>query len=76
MTKKDFELIAALLKATYASEAMAKEFADALRATNKQFNRDKFLRACGVGFAPANALRRAVKNAIDNGAPVYVNKDA
>lgn len=56
MTKKDFELIAATIKATRGDypgnlqmvDAMALAFADRLRATNKQFNRDKFLRACGV----------------------------
>lgn len=57
MTKKDFELIAATIKAQRAVslfatpdalDALARDFADALRATNKQFNRDRFLRACGV----------------------------
>lgn len=54
MTLKDFELIAALLKAQRAYvgdmliNAMAHDFAHALKATNKQFNHDKFLRACGV----------------------------
>jgi hypothetical protein len=55
MTRKDFELIAARLKAArdraplFATDhdAIAHDFADALKATNKQFNRDKFLRACG-----------------------------
>ncbi len=58
MTRKDFELIAATLKAARGMtaedtdvlllNAVARDFADALRCTNKQFNRDKFLRACGV----------------------------
>jgi phage gp16-like protein len=57
MTKKDFELIANTLRtqrltALYdnweALDALARDFADALKATNKQFNRVKFLRACGV----------------------------
>lgn len=54
MTRKDFELIAATLRArrdhigsAYA-EMLAEDFANALRATNQQFNRDRFLRACGV----------------------------
>lgn len=56
MTKKDFELIAAVLNNYHLDTpiqkqivaAVAREFADRLKATNKQFNRDKFLRACGV----------------------------
>lgn len=56
MTKKDFELIAATIKAQRCSslfassdaiDALSLAMADALRATNKQFNRDKFVRACG-----------------------------
>lgn len=57
MTRKDFELIARVVLAQRRdnlfltpddADAMARAFADELRATNKQFNRDKFLRACGV----------------------------
>jgi hypothetical protein len=67
MTKKDFELITATLKAnrprgnhrswdTSELAAIQREqwtltaiaFSDALKETNKQFNRDKFLHACGV----------------------------
>lgn len=53
MTRKDFELIAATVKAIGCLEypqrcIVAHEFAQALKATNKQFNRDKFIRACGV----------------------------
>lgn len=55
MTRKDFELIAATLNSqrrklynTDALDMLARDFADRLKATNKQFNRDKFLRACGV----------------------------
>lgn len=57
MTKKDFELIAAVLIAARAyvqhsnMDFLSRAFADALATTNKQFNRDKFLRACGC---PAN----------------------
>lgn len=56
MTRKDFELIAATLKAERPPndlfllphwQRVVLSFADALRATNKQFNRDLFLRACG-----------------------------
>jgi hypothetical protein len=62
MTKKDFELIAATLKQTrdrfihdpkaagtvLVLDCQSRAFADSLKATNKQFNRDKFLHACGV----------------------------
>jgi hypothetical protein len=58
MTRKDFELIASTLKTfrEYADDrsaidALSRDFADRLKATNQQFNRDKFLRACG---APVN----------------------
>jgi hypothetical protein len=63
MTKKDFELIAATLRALLFENAggctpqaakvhayLSADFADRLKATNKQFNRDKFLRACGCSL--------------------------
>lgn len=56
MTRRDFELIAQTIN--FAShnigllqsdrESLANEFADALRATNPQFDRARFLKACGV----------------------------
>lgn len=57
MTRKDFELIAATIKhakdnddpwagATY--DCLAEALADKLKETNALFNRDRFLRACGV----------------------------
>lgn len=62
MTRKDFELIAATLKAQHGAittdterdlyRALVRSFADNLRATNQQFNRDRFIRACGL--CPAN----------------------
>lgn len=57
MTRRDFELIAATLKAFRDDDdafeaglydSLARGFADRLKATNAQFNRDRFLRACGV----------------------------
>jgi hypothetical protein len=56
MTAKDFILIAAVLKAMPHDDMFAKvihaqtveTMADALAKTNKQFNRSKFIRACGV----------------------------
>lgn len=65
MTKKDFELIAATLKVQLPFSqtdderellrAIVKQFAENLRATNKQFNRDRFIIACG--FTPADLYR-------------------
>lgn len=57
MTKKDFELIATLIKTfefTYADnlwhkfmrERLAHHFARTLKATNPNFNEDKFIDAC------------------------------
>jgi hypothetical protein len=54
MTRNDFELIARVVKAhrLYAGsgtvDQLARDMAEALRATNKQFNSDKFIRACGA----------------------------
>lgn len=58
MTRRDFELIAATIKAQRwqvlsadqknTLDNLARDFADKLKATNAQFNRDKFLHACGV----------------------------
>ena len=63
MTKKDFELVANVLKAgrempieiretgkKYIShdDLVAEKMADELEATNPLFNREKFLVACGV----------------------------
>ena len=55
MTRKDFELIARVIKelrdftGTNHSK-VAYDFADALTTTNPLFNRKKFLKACGVAF--------------------------
>jgi hypothetical protein len=63
MTKKDFELIARTIRARRegangddpwmagfraAHTALARDFADALAASNPRFDRESFLRACGV----------------------------
>lgn len=54
MTKKDYELIAKLLKNANednydgALDALIKWFADDLGAQNPRFNRVTFLTACGV----------------------------
>lgn len=64
MTKKDFELIARILNKNITdtnpkmtqikytgnqiSTAMAMQFADVLQKANPQFDRTKFLKACGT----------------------------
>jgi hypothetical protein len=53
MSRKDFELIAAVLKArrdhigSAYTELLAADFADRLTATNAAFDRARFLKACG-----------------------------
>jgi hypothetical protein len=52
MTRKDFVLIAATIKALAISPEdrvqVADDFASALRNTNPNFKRERFLTACGV----------------------------
>lgn len=55
MTRKDFELIAKVLKGSenriiddLALEGLAETFADYLTDTNPNFDRARFLTACGV----------------------------
>lgn len=58
MTKKDFELIAGTLRASRPGEGYARNllqwnlivqrFAEALCATNLNFDRERFIAACGV----------------------------
>lgn len=62
MTKKDYELIASVLKQAILFcddtsnqdddilllETLSKRFADTLASKNPRFNREKFLKACGV----------------------------
>lgn len=48
MTRKDFELIANVLKDSKAPKVVREKMADALRGTNPNFNREKFLEACTV----------------------------
>ena len=52
MQRRHFELIASTIKGASTVPAehratMAEEFADALARTNSNFDRDRFLRACG-----------------------------
>lgn len=50
MSRKDFELIARVLRAnsseTVVRETLALDFADELAATNGRFDRQRFLAAC------------------------------
>lgn len=50
MTRKDFELIARTIKQQPENirRAIAESFAVALQGTNANFDRAKFLKACGV----------------------------
>jgi hypothetical protein len=53
MTKKDYELIAGVLATAWwgsndQKRHIAYDLADALADTNPLFNKDKFLKACGV----------------------------
>ena len=59
MSRKDFELIAAVLReahdqtdasstARLLTDSLAEDFAHALARTNDRFDRARFLRACGV----------------------------
>lgn len=64
MTRKDFELIARTINAMPygASRDMAAHaFANALTGTNSNFDRLRFLKACGVPLGPdvADFARRA-----------------
>lgn len=56
MTRKDFQFIADVIKAMPSHsvslraqrESCARAFADALPATNPNFNKERFLKACGI----------------------------
>jgi len=55
MSRKDFVLIAATIKALAISpedrKRVAEDFAYTLRTTNPNFKRERFLTACGVAHA-------------------------
>lgn len=46
MTRKDFQLIADVLRRTEAPERVVIGFAEALRHTNPRFNRERFVDSC------------------------------
>jgi hypothetical protein len=52
MSRRHFELIASTIRAldmpANRREHVARDFADALAATNDRFDRDRFIKACGV----------------------------
>ena len=55
MTRKDFQLIAEVLRdstaigSDFEHAALCRDFARALATTNPRFDKEKFLRACGHG---------------------------
>ncbi len=58
MTRKDFELIASAIADLYwigdlNRLAVAERFADKLTSTNAMFDRERFLKACGVATSTA-----------------------
>jgi hypothetical protein len=58
MTRKDFQAIADIIAEVGPGGAndvwLAGHFADMLATTNPRFDRDKFVRACGVGELARN----------------------
>jgi hypothetical protein len=50
MTRKDFSLVAALLRHT-GTDGQREAFADAFAEINPRFDRERFLRAAGYTFA-------------------------
>jgi hypothetical protein len=53
MTRKDFQLIAEVIATSWHASSdsrreMAENMAEALAGTNDRFNREMFLKACGV----------------------------
>ena len=49
MTRKDFELIAEVLRESKANDGVIQAFADALRYTNPAFDKKRFVGACKEG---------------------------
>ena len=47
MTRKDFNLIAQVLKQNNAPSALVHDFAEALAKTNPGFDSERFVKACG-----------------------------
>lgn len=61
MTKKDFELIATVVRGIESKairHTVAVAFADKLETENRKFNRDRFLLACDPAF---NRFGKAVE---------------
>ena len=53
MTKKDFQLVANILKlhtSTHTAQALALDFAQAFHRTNPRFDKKRFLDACGLEY--------------------------
>lgn len=70
MSKKDYELIARVLRGfTFGideneGELLAERFADELRATNPRFHRERFIAAC-MGFDSHDSAGRKVSYSTD-----------
>jgi hypothetical protein len=51
MTRKHFKKIASIIqKFPYAKGALAKEFGDMCQEENPRFDRETFIKACGIGI--------------------------
>jgi len=48
MTRKDYVLVASVIAQLKDKQAVAEAFATALAANNSGFDRERFLKACGV----------------------------
>ena len=57
MTRKDFQLVADILKmhvTSHTAQAMALDFAQAFQKTNPRFDKKRFLDACGLEYVRLN----------------------
>lgn len=50
MTKKDYVLIAGILKSNKAQHGILNDFANALKRDNPKFDEIKFFQACGINL--------------------------
>ena len=74
MTRKDFEVIARMIrdnrygfKSNTAHAQFAADAAATLAGTNPRFNRDKFIRACMPSHIVGTRLENAWDRAMDSG---------
>lgn len=57
MTRKDYIIIARAIKNAESVAELAYRLADAMQADNPEFNRTKFLKACGLPLGTLNQQR-------------------